>query len=61
MAGIRVFFATNRNHRPGNKLQAFGGRFNPDGVAALRFGHADFKPAASGPQLTEVTVYDEHV
>jgi len=61
MPGIRVFFATNRNHQPTNKLQAFGGRFNPDGVAALRFGHADFKKAASGPQLAEVTVYPEHV
>jgi hypothetical protein len=59
MAGVRVFFATNRNHQPGNKLQAFGGRFNPDGVAALRFGYADFADGAEGPKLTGVTVYPE--
>jgi esterase/lipase superfamily enzyme len=57
---IRVFFATNRNYQAGSK-QAFGGRFNKDGVGALRFGHADFEAAASGPQLSEVTVYPEHV
>ena len=61
MADIRVFFATNRNYQPANKLQAFGGRFNPDGVAALRFGHADFSRADAGPQLSAVTVYPEHV
>lgn len=59
MAGIRVFFATNRNHQPGNKLQAFGGRFNPDGVAALRFGYADFADGAEDPKLSSVTVYPE--
>lgn len=59
MAAIKVFFATNRNYQPGNKLQAFGGKFNPDGVAALRFGYADFDVGASGPHLTGVTVYPE--
>lgn len=59
MADIKVFFATNRNHQPGNKLQAFGGRFNPDGVAALRFGYAEFNRGTAGPQLAGVTVYPE--
>ena len=59
MADIKVFFATNRNYQPGNKLQAFGGKFNPDGVAALRFGCADFNRGAGGPQLASVTVYTE--
>jgi len=59
MADIKVFFATNRNHQPGNKLQTFGGKFNPDGVAALRFGYAEFNRGASGPQLAGVTVYPE--
>ena len=35
MAKLRVFFATNRNHVPDNKLLVFGPHFNPDGVAAL--------------------------
>ncbi|ODT86768.1 alpha/beta fold hydrolase [Phenylobacterium sp. SCN 70-31] len=59
MAQVRVFFATNRNYQAGNKLQAFGPRFNPDGVAALRFGYADFEAGAGGPKLTGVTVYAE--
>jgi esterase/lipase superfamily enzyme len=59
MARVRVFFATNRNHQPNNKLQVFGPRFNPDGVAALRFGHADFDAGAAGATLGSVTVYPE--
>lgn len=59
MAAIRVFFATNRNYQPGNKLQVFGPRFNPDGVAALRFGHADFEATDGPPRLTNVDVYSE--
>lgn len=59
MADIKVFFATNRNFQAGNKRQAFGGRFNPDGVAALRFGFAEFNRGASGLQMAGVTVYPE--
>lgn len=59
MAKVRVFFATNRNYQPNNKLQLFGARFNPDGVAALRFGYADFSDGTEGPVLDEVTVYPE--
>lgn len=56
---VRVYFATNRNYQPNNKLQVFGGRFNPDGVAALRFGYAEYSPGADGPVLQGVTVFPE--
>jgi esterase/lipase superfamily enzyme len=60
MADVRVYFATNRNYQPTNKLQVFGGRFNPDGVAALRFGVARFSSNADGsPSLQGVEVYSE--
>jgi esterase/lipase superfamily enzyme len=59
MADIRVFFATNRNYQPENKLVVFGKHFNPDGVAALRFGYADYKVGKSGPSLEGVTVYED--
>ena len=36
MAQLRVYFATNRNHLPDNKLEIFGKTFNPDGVAVLQ-------------------------
>lgn len=57
MANVRVYFATNRNLLPDNKLEMFGAAFNPDGVAALRFGHADF--ATDGARPTAVDVYPE--
>jgi esterase/lipase superfamily enzyme len=56
---VRVYFATNRNYQPNNKLQVFGGRFNPDGVAALRFGYAEYGPGADRPVLQDVTVFPE--
>ncbi len=56
MANVRVYFATNRNHLPENKLEVFGKTFNPDGVAALRFGYADF---ADGKTPKAVEVYPE--
>jgi esterase/lipase superfamily enzyme len=59
MPDIRVYFATNRNYQPTNKLAVFGGKFNPDGVAALRFGYADFNRSADAPQLAGVHVYPE--
>ncbi|GAA0654725.1 alpha/beta hydrolase [Brevundimonas lenta] len=59
MAGIRVFFATNRNHQEGNKKQVFGKTFNPDGVAALRFGYADFTPDPVKPKLDTLHVYPD--
>lgn len=60
MAGIRVFFATNRNYLPGNRKQVFGKTFNPDGVAALRFGYADFKADAASPTLESLFVYPDN-
>ena len=59
MAGIKVYFATNRNYQPENKLAVFGKHFNPDGVAALRFGYADYDLGPRGPALAGVTVYDD--
>ena len=59
MAKLRVFFATNRNHQPDNKLLVFGPNFNPDGVAALRFGYASFDAAPPEPKLEEVFVYPD--
>lgn len=59
MADVRVFFATNRNHQPENKLQVFGREFNPDGVAALRFGYADYEPSLTDPKLKAITVYPD--
>ena len=54
---MRVYFATDRYLLPDNKFEMFGSRFNPDGVAALRFGHADFGPEGARP--TVVDVYPE--
>ena len=59
MADVRVFFATNRNHQPGNKKQVFGRTFNPDGVAALRFGYADFQSDPAKPVLKTLHVYPD--
>lgn len=59
MAKIRVYFATNRNHQPTNKREVFGKTFNPDGVAALRFGYANFDAAVAGPTLKTLHVYPD--
>jgi esterase/lipase superfamily enzyme len=59
MARLRVFFVTNRNHQPTNKKAVFGAKFNPDGVAALRYGCADFDASGDFPVLSEVSVYSE--
>lgn len=55
---IRVFFVTNRDYLPGKK-SLFGSRFNPDGVGAIRFGHAQFDVATGKPKLGPVHVYPE--
>ena len=60
MAKVRVFFVTNRNHLENNKIQVFGKTFNPDGVAALRFGYADFESDKAKPRLQEVHVYPDN-
>lgn len=59
MADIRVYFATNRNHQSNNKHEVFGKHFNPDGVAALRFGFAEYIRGDHGPSLAAVTVYED--
>ncbi|MGH1557862.1 hypothetical protein ACRAWD_08740 [Caulobacter segnis] len=56
---MRVYFATNRNELPDNKKLVFGPRFNPDGVAALRFGHVDFPDDVETLQGGAVYVYPD--
>jgi len=59
MAEDTVFFVTNRDYQPDNKLMVFGPRFNPDGVGALRFGRARYSDGAAGPVLKDAFVYPE--
>ncbi len=59
MPAQRIFFVTNRNHQPDNKELVFGKHFNPDGAAALRFGHADFSGRAEAPTMDRIMVYDD--
>jgi len=59
MANVRVFFVTNRNYQPANKKLVFGPRFNPDGVAALRFGYAELSSAETQWNLDTVYVYPD--
>ena len=59
MAKLRIFFATNRNYLPDNKVAVFGGQFNPDGIAGLRFGWAGFSTDAGAPRLQQVHVYPD--
>jgi esterase/lipase superfamily enzyme len=59
MADVEIFFATNRDYLTGGKAPYFGSRFNPDGVAGLRFGRAKFSDAPSGRKLQTVSVYPE--
>lgn len=59
MGSVRVYFATNRNELPDNKKLVFGPRFNPDGVAALRFGHVDFPDGVETLQGGTVYVYPD--
>lgn len=55
---IRVFFVTNRDYQP-SKRHLFGSRFNPDGVAGIRFGHAQFDVGPGKPKAGPVHVYPE--
>ena len=57
MASVRVYFTTNRNILAKGNAAVFGKTFNPDGVAALRFGHADF----DGGKAPTVEVYPDRV
>lgn len=59
MVNVNVSFVTNRDYQPGNKL-LFGPHFNPDGVAALRFGKATFAVDDTGaPTVSNVDVYPD--
>lgn len=58
MANVRVFFATNRRYVAGGS-PAFGSTFNPDGVAALRFGYADFSADPTSPVRQTLYVYPD--
>lgn len=59
MTDARVFFVTNRNYQPKNKQLVFGPRFNPDGVAGLRFGYADYAFGDSDPSIQSIHVYPD--
>lgn len=59
MTGIRVFFATNRNYISNDTDVVFGPQFNPDGVAALRFGYAEFTPGAGALVRSSIHVYPD--
>ncbi|WP_297508104.1 alpha/beta fold hydrolase [uncultured Caulobacter sp.] len=59
MSDARVYFATNRNAQPDNKKLVFGPRFNPDGVAALRFGYVDFPDGVETLQGGSAHVYPD--
>ena len=59
MAGVRVHFVTNRNLEAAGGGRVFGSRFNPDGVAALRFGYVDFAEAETAFKPANVHVYPE--
>lgn len=60
MARVSIFFATNRDYQPENKVVVFGDRFNPDGIAALRFGRAEFELGVGKPSLKKVSVYPDY-
>jgi esterase/lipase superfamily enzyme len=59
MASVQIYFVTNRNYIPQNKDSVFGPHFNPDGVAALRFGQATFNVAGGKAALKSIDVYPD--
>lgn len=59
VVAVSVYFVTNRNEQPENKKLVFGPRFNPDGVAGLRFGQVDFPAGAETLQASKVIVYPD--
>ena len=58
MATVQIYFVTNRNYLPRDK-GLFGGQFNPDGVAALRFGWARFEVDGARATMTTKHVYPD--
>jgi len=59
MVSVRVHFVTNRNLETSGGGRNFGPHFNPDGVAALRFGYVDFAEAETTFKPANVHVYPE--
>lgn len=59
MARVEVHFITNRNHMPDNARAVFGGQFNPDGVAALRFGKAQYDVDGKKAVFRSIDVYPD--
>ena len=69
MAAVQIYFITNRNYDPDNENSPFGAYldpgspdpkgYNPDGVAALRFGHATFEVAGDKATMQECYVYPD--
>ena len=59
MAQVEIYFVTNRNHIPENKRAVFGAHFNPDGVAALRFGKAIYEVHGRDAVFKSIDVYPD--
>ncbi|MBO0749808.1 MAG: alpha/beta hydrolase, partial [Porphyrobacter sp.] len=59
MAQVGIYFVTNRNYIPDNKRAVFGGHFNADGVAALRFGKAVYDVEGRNATFQSVDVYPD--
>lgn len=59
MSDVRVYFATNRNVQPEGEALVFGPRFNPDGVAGLRFGYVDLPDGVEALPAASVHVYPD--
>lgn len=59
MDKVRVWFVTNRNHQPRNDKEPFGTSCNPDGIAGLRFGSADFDASPTHAVMTAIRVLPE--
>ena len=59
MAVVQIYFVTNRNYIAQNKTAVFGPHFNPDGVAALRFGKATFDVSGAATALKGIHVYPD--
>ena len=61
MTAVKVYFITNRNRLPAKDKALFGPTFNPDGVAALRFGWARFEVVSDVATMKSSHVYPDNV
>jgi esterase/lipase superfamily enzyme len=59
VANVEIYFITNRNYLPENKRAVFGPHFNPDGVAALRFGKAVYNVEGRNASFEDIHVYPD--